>query len=300
MERQREKPKAEKELEKKTEKELDALRAELQRLKRLKKEKELKARQEVEEQKSEESTMADQGSATTGSLNIETRLEEIDEFLTKQLDALGKGEHVEESQVLETELQALEEEIVGEKGVIEEKVSPYEKLLENHSWISETRYEFMYSIPDEKKREKDFESWKTEWAKVMLDYCKYALLHVIYLSNLINEEPFTKFNKRKKAVKLIAEELVEQDLAEWFSRKKKKLRVYWKSLDAWASEIFKWAKSEYFTEPILIYEIREANREFSNLPREDLEEIFKILTKDDRGKLVKLDDGEVALKVNYY
>ena len=50
-------------------------------------------------------------------------------------------------------------------------------------------------------------------------------------------------------------------------------------------------------EPIMIYEIREANLEFSNLPKEDLEAIFKILSKEKRGKIIKLDDGEISIKL---
>ena len=47
----------------------------------------------------------------------------------------------------------------------------------------------------------------------------------------------------------------------------------------------------------MIYEIREANHEFSTLPKEDLEAIFKILAKAKRAKVIKLDDGDLSVKI---
>ncbi len=48
----------------------------------------------------------------------------------------------------------------------------------------------------------------------------------------------------------------------------------------------------------MIYELREAKQEdFSNLPLEDLEAIFKILAKSHRAKILKLDDGQIAFKI---
>ena len=50
-------------------------------------------------------------------------------------------------------------------------------------------------------------------------------------------------------------------------------------------------------EPILIFEIRESNKDFNTLPHNDIIQIFKILEKDKRGKIIKLDDGQLSFKI---
>ena len=48
----------------------------------------------------------------------------------------------------------------------------------------------------------------------------------------------------------------------------------------------------------MIFELREAKDEdFSNLPIEDLEAVFKILAKNRKAKVLKLDNGQLAFKI---
>ncbi len=155
----------------------------------------------------------------------------------------------------------------------------------------------MFSLPNKKTDLKDYESWKNEWSKVFFDYARYAILHILYLRKLEFEKPFSKFDNRNSALKEIAEELVNKEQAEWLSKSKEKLRVYWKSLDNWAEEIYDWAMEISPLEPILIFEIRESNKDFNTLPHNDIIKIFKILEKDNRGKIIKLDDGQLSFKI---
>jgi hypothetical protein len=155
----------------------------------------------------------------------------------------------------------------------------------------------MFSMPNKKTDLKDYESWKQEWSKVLFDYARYALLHILYLRKLESEKPFSKFEDRSNALKEIADKLVENEQAEWLSKSKEKLRVYWKSLDNWAEEIFDWAMEISPLEPILIFEIRDSNKDFSNLPNDDIIKIFKMLEKDKKGKIIKLENGELSFKL---
>jgi len=50
-------------------------------------------------------------------------------------------------------------------------------------------------------------------------------------------------------------------------------------------------------EPILIFEIRESNKAFSKLPSDDIIKIFKMLEKDKRGTIIRLDDDQVSFKI---
>ncbi len=291
MERQRERPKeVPKEEKEKIDRELEELRKELARLKELKKVQELQRIQE------EDISTEEELSEPTNE-NIETRLNKIEDFLTSNLGQVDSKAYKQNAEEIERELQLIETEIIGEKAVVAKEVSTYELLLNNHPWLEETRYIFMYSIPNKKTNTKDYESWKTEWLKVLFDYARYAILHILYLRKMHTVKPFANFEDRGTAIRELAEGLVDKKQAEWLSKNKEKLRVYWKSLDNWAEDIYEWAMEISPLEPILIFEIRESNQEFSNLPREDIEKIFKMLEKDRRGKIIELEDGQMSFKI---
>ena len=291
MERQREKPKeVPKEEKEKIDRELEELRIELARLKELKKVQELQRIQEEDISTEEElSEPTDE--------NIENRLNKIEDFLTSNLGQVENKAYKQNAEEIERELQLIETEIIGEKAVVAKEVSTYELLLNDHPWLEETRYIFMYSIPNKKTNTKDYESWKTEWLKVLFDYARYAILHILYIRKMHTVKPFANFEDRDTAIRELAESLVDKKQAEWLSKNKEKLRVYWKSLDNWAEDIYEWAMEISPLEPILIFEIRESNQEFSNLPREDIEKIFKMLEKDRRGKIIELEDGQMSFKI---
>jgi len=292
MERQRERPKeVPNEVKEKADRELEELRKELTRLKELKKIQELQHIQVEDISTEEELNEAKNG-------NIETRLNKIEDFLTSNLGQVDSKAYKQNAEEIERELQRIETEIIGEKAVVAKEVSTYELLLNDYPWLEETRYIFMYSIPNKKTNTKDYESWKSEWLKVLFDYARYAILHILYLRKMQSVKPFANFEDRATALREIAQALVDKKQAEWLSKSKEKLRVYWKSLDNWAEEIYEWAMEISPLEPILIFEIRESNQEFSNLPREDIEKIFKMLENDRKGKIIELEDGQISFKIN--
>ncbi|MFW9771134.1 MAG: hypothetical protein ACFFEO_03065 [Candidatus Thorarchaeota archaeon] len=295
MEKQREKPKdLIEEIEEKSEIDLEDLRKELVRLKELKRQREL---DKPQEENIVEGEISSEIAEKPIEENIETRLDKIEDFLTSTLGDVDLEAYKQHSAQIEKELKSIELELVGEEGVIAKEVSTYELLLNDYPWLEEKRYIFMYSIPNKKIDLKDFESWKSEWSKVLFDYARYAILHILYLRKLESEKPFSKFEDRNTALEIIAQELVDKKQAEWLSKSKEKLRIYWKTLDNWAEEIYEWAMEISPLEPILIFEIRESNRAFSNLPKEDLLEIFKRLEKNERGRIIKSEDGQISFKI---
>ncbi|MFW9943311.1 MAG: hypothetical protein ACFFFT_19910 [Candidatus Thorarchaeota archaeon] len=298
MERQKEKTaEIPEEVKEKAEKELEELRKELARLKELKQLKEQEKQNSIQETEVKHEIIEDETIEKTPTKEIEERLDKIEDFLTSKMGIIDQKVYEQNAAEIEKELQLIEMEIVGEKGVVAKEISTYELLINDYPWLEEKRYVFMYSIPNRKTNLKDYESWKNEWSKVLFDYARFAILHILYLRKLESEKPFSKFEDRNKALKEIAEELVDKKQAEWLSKSKEKLRVYWKSIDNWAEEIYKWAMEISPLEPILIFEIRESNKEFSNLPHEDLIRIFKILEKDQRGKIIQLDNGQLSFKL---
>ena len=293
MEHQKEKPKeAVKDTKEKPERELNGLRKELARLKELKKEKELKEI-EVEAGKMASKTIKE----GLPSEEIEERLNKLEDILTSKLGEIDQKTYEQNAAQIEIELREIELEIVKEREAVTQEISTYELLLNDYPWLEEKRYIFMYSIPNKKTDLKDYESWKREWSKVLFDYARYAILHILYLRQSESEKPFSNFEDRKQALEEIAEELINKEQAEWLSKSKEKLRVYWKSLDNWAEEIYDWAMEISPLEPILIFEIRESNKAFSKLPNDDIIKIFKMLEKDKRGTIIRLDDDQVSFKI---
>jgi len=228
---------------------------------------------------------------------IEERLNKIEDILTSKLGEIDQKTYEQNATQIEKELREIELEIIKEREAVTQEISTYELLLNDYPWLEEKRYIFMYSIPNKKKDLKDYESWKREWSNVLFDYARYAILHILYLRQTGSDKPFSSFEDRKQALEEIAEELIKKEQAEWLSKSKEKLRVYWKSLDNWAEEIYDWAMEISPLEPILIFEIRESNRAFSNLPNDDIIKIFKMLEKEKRGKIIRLDDDQVSFKI---
>jgi len=298
MERQKVKPKeVPKEVKEKTDKELEDLRKELARLKELRSQK-AKEKQESIQEAGKKEIGREETIEKLPSEEIEARLDKIEDFLTSKLGEIDQKAYKQNAAQIEKELQEIELEIIREKGVVAREISTYELLLNDYPWLEEKRYVFMFSLPNKKIDLKDYESWKSEWSKVLFDYARYAILHILYLRKLESENPFSKFDNRNSALMEIAEELVNKEQAQWLSKSKEKLRVYWKSLDNWAEEIYDWAMEISPLEPILIFEIRESNKDFNTLPHNDILKIFKILEKDKRGKIIKLDDGQLSFKIN--
>ena len=294
MERQREKPsEILKETKEKAEKELEELRKELARLRALKKEKE-----DLEKVAVEKRIINEEDFKIADLKSIEEQFDKLENILSSQAGELDNKIYKQHADQIEAELAELEEEIIGEKGLIQKKLTVYEKLLESYPWLEEERKRFMFTMPDKNKQKNDYVSWKTEWAKVLFDYARFAVLHIIYIRELNSQKPFSQFTKREKYILEIAEQLISQNQAIWLSKKKDKLRVYWKTLEVWSDEIYQWAYNNGKIEPIMVYELREAKQEdFSNLPIEDLEEIFKILAKNRRAKVFKLENGQLAFKI---
>jgi len=294
MERQRERTKEiPKDVKEKAEKGLTELREDLARLRQLKEEKE-----ELEKEATQKEIIKPEETKTTELDYIEDEFDKLQDLLSSRLGEIDQKAYKQHAEHIETELQSLEEEIIGEKGLIEKKLTAHENLIKAYPWLEEERKKFMYSMPDKTKNKNDYLSWKTEWAKVLFDYARFAVIHVLYTRDLNSEKPFSNFTDRETFIRKIVNELIKKKQAKWLSKKKDKARVYWKTLESWSDEIYNWAYENGKIEPIMVYELREAKQEdFSNLPIEDLEAIFKILAKSRRATVLKLDDGQLAFKI---
>ena len=294
MERQRERQKElPEDVKKHAEKELDELKKEKEKLKKLITEKE-----QLEKDAAEKNIIKEEDLKIADLSYLEDQFDKLESVLNAQIGDIDSKTYKLHAEQIESDLQELEEEVIGEKDLIEKKITAHEKLINAYPWLEDERKKFMYTLPDKNKQKADYTSWKIEWAKVLFDYARFAILHIIYVRELNSQKPFTDFTNREQYILEIVEELIAQKQAKWFSKKKEKLRIYWKTLEGWSDEIYKWAYENGKLEPIMIYELRDAKQEdFSSLPIEDLEAIFKILAKSRRAKILKLENGQLAFKI---
>ncbi|MCK4479986.1 MAG: hypothetical protein KAV01_05625, partial [Candidatus Lokiarchaeota archaeon] len=203
MERQREKStEIPKEVKEQAEKELEELRKELARLRKLKQEKE-----QLEIEAAQKQIIKEDEIKSTELDYIEDQFDKLEDILSSKLGEIDHKVYQKHAEQVEAELQTLEEEIIGEKGLLEKKLTAYENLLTAYPWIEEERKKFMYTMPDKNKNKNDYISWKTEWAKVLFDYVRFAVLHILYTREVITHKPFVNFTKREQYIIEIAEEL---------------------------------------------------------------------------------------------
>ena len=220
MERQRERqeelPKDVKEY---TEKGLDELKKELEKLKNLKSEKE-----QLEKEAAEKNIIKEEDFKIADLSYIEEQFDKLERVLNSQIGDIDSKTYKRYAEQIESGLQELEEEIIGEKGLIEKKITAHEKLINAYPWLEDERKRFMYTLPDKNKQKADYTSWKIEWAKVLFDYARFAILHTIYIRELNSQKPFTDFTNREQYILEIVDELIAQKQAKWFSKKKRKTK----------------------------------------------------------------------------
>lgn len=211
----------------------------------------------------------------------------------KQLPKAEKSE-------IDAELEKLEQEINMEQRKAAVTVSIFDQLCEEHDWLKKPQFGFMYTMPNKKKEKRDYESWLDDWRKVLFDYAQIASKHIIYSRKLLSERPWSEFRDRTEAINEISDSLVKKKMAEWLDKKKKKLRIYWRSLEAWADEIVDWIRETPITGPVMIQDIRNSNKPFSDLPTDDIFKIFNIIGKRDDAEKHKLDNGDLAITVKLF
>ena len=117
MERQREKPSEfPKEVKEKAEKDLEELRKELARLRSIKKEKE-----ELEKEAVERHIINEEDFKIADLSYIEEEFDKLETILGTQAGEIDNKVYKQHAEQIEAELQELEEEILGEKGLIEKR-----------------------------------------------------------------------------------------------------------------------------------------------------------------------------------
>jgi hypothetical protein len=201
--------------------------------------------------------------------------------------------------VVDKELELLEKEI--EKAEVElEKAKAHdaeaqakEYFKQKYEWIS---HPWMFSAPS---RADHIESWREDWANLLLDWAKYFTKHIVSLMELKDQYPYyngdIKRSLSEEDLRSIMEFLIARDLAKWVSKEETRLRIYWKSLEAWADTIYEWIIEAWAQDSwvITLIDLVRAKQSFSTIPPKELGEIMKIMIE--KGYATKVDEKAIEI-----
>ncbi|MBD3406769.1 MAG: hypothetical protein GF411_11700 [Candidatus Lokiarchaeota archaeon] len=161
-------------------------------------------------------------------------------------------------------------------------------------WGNREESEWMYHIPD---RGDDKKMWAQEWADFLLEWTQDKVVHIISVTMFLKESPFNEILGKSDAFKMIGDALVEKEMADWTSRKKRQLRIYWRPLEEWADIIYQWAlETGQIRLDVKSLIIQNADQDFASLPEKDLYIVMELMVEKEFAEWVDKKRG--AIKVN--
>ena len=128
-------------------------------------------------------------------------------------------------------------------------------------------------------------SWLESWENLILEYTQIFNIHVINVNEMRSIFPFDNLENKKqltkKQLEFIFTKMEERGSARWLDDNHIIVRVYYKTINQWKELIFTYLKdSGQIVEVLTIEEFEQMKKEWSNLPREDLIEIFEIFISE--------------------
>ncbi|MHA1978641.1 MAG: hypothetical protein ACW98F_01255 [Candidatus Hodarchaeales archaeon] len=156
-------------------------------------------------------------------------------------------------------------------GTVHPKVKP---ILPG--WVSKP---WRWMIPEDPGLK---QQWLLTWGDFLMAFARVLNQHILDLQEVSLVYPFQNGVLHKKLslpqLKAISEHLIEQEKATWWDADETRLRVYWKTLNSFAEEIFNYSFQNGF-EMITLYDMVKMNQSWSSLPPKDLAVIMKLMVK---------------------
>ena len=194
---------------------------------------------------------------------------------------------------VDLELKRLEQQVAGERreGTSEEsshqigtqvaategtKVAS-EATFEYPKWVD---YPWMYSRPSKPEFQ---DSWLKDWCDLILKWCQSTVHHVAGLKDFNTSKPFDRLPE--KELRDILQYIVDRGLGKWIDREKTVVRIMWRSLQEWASELYEWAYNNG-ADMLDIFLIKSANKAFSTLPVQDIRAVMDLMVKNKQLKWI--------------
>jgi len=122
------------------------------------------------------------------------------------------------------------------------------------------------------------DSWLRDWCDLVLRWCQFDVNvhHVVGLKDFKASKPFDVLPEME--VREILQHLVDRGLAKWIGKDKTVARIMWRSLEEWANDIYQWAYNNG-KDMLDRFAIQSANKDFSSLPKPDIESVLEIMVK---------------------
>jgi hypothetical protein len=145
------------------------------------------------------------------------------------------------------------------------------------AWGGPEESEWMYGIPP---REEDKVLWAEEWSDYLLQWVEQNEVHVLSLAVFISEPPFKDLRNKVDSFKMIAQVLIDKEVAEWSDKRRRQLRIYWKPLEDWADLIYDWSlKTGKLRLDVKSIVIQESSESFAKLPEHDLYIVMALMVE---------------------
>jgi hypothetical protein len=173
-------------------------------------------------------------------------------------------------------LEAIQDvEVITNASKVEEPIETF--ISVTPAWGGPEESEWMYGIPP---REEDKVLWAEEWSDYLLQWAEQNEVHVLSLSVFISEPPFKDLRNKVDSFKMIAQVLIDKEVAEWSDKRKRQLRIYWKPLEDWADLIYDWSlKTGKLRLDVKSIVIQESGQSFAKLPEHDLYIVMELMVE---------------------
>ncbi|MHA1595678.1 MAG: hypothetical protein ACTSXX_13245 [Candidatus Baldrarchaeia archaeon] len=144
-------------------------------------------------------------------------------------------------------------------------------------WVE---YPWMYIRP---KQEMYLKSWLKSWGDLLVKWAAAHFEHVLSISKISKVYPFSKLGGED--LKEIFAYLVESGVARW--RGETSIRIFWKSLEEFADELYDYAIRNGMLEMTPLTIISEGPEELRKMPLDEVLTLFEILVKRGKARWIK-------------
>ena len=191
----------------------------------------------------------------------------------------------------ETSEAVQEEEVSATDTEVEKPIEPF--IAVTPSWGGPEESEWMYGIPP---REEDKALWAEEWSDYLLQWAEQNEIHVLSLAVFISEPPFKDLRNKVDSFKMIAQVLIDKEVADWSDKRKRQLRIYWKPLEDWADIIYDWAlKTGKLRLDVKSIVIQESEESFAKLPEKDLYIVMALIIEKGFAEWIDKKKGAILI-----
>jgi hypothetical protein len=144
------------------------------------------------------------------------------------------------------------------------------------------------------------QQWLLTWGDFLFDFSRVLNIHIIDLQEVSLVYPFHNAVLRKKLTTqqliLISDFLIEKGKAKWWDDQKNRLRVYWKTLQNHAEDLYEYAFRNGY-DMVTAFDIIKMKQSWSTLPPRDIRELMMIMVL--RKKALWADSEKKTIEFQY-